>query len=245
MRNKILAANWKMNLTLPEVELWVKAFNELNWHSDSKEVRIYPSALFIPLLNKNISHVGAQNFYFEPSGAFTGELSLEQLSSVGSSSVLIGHSERRELFHENNTCISQKVKAACDQAFPCILCCGENLAQRNAQTYLDFIREQLLSALTGIDGSKLSLLCVAYEPIWAIGTGLHASPEQITEIHAYIRSLLLELFGSVATKVPILYGGSVNPQNAATIFACPEVSGALVGGASLDPQVFHQLWEQL
>jgi len=245
MRNKILAANWKMNLTLPKVELWVKAFNDLNWQSDSKEVRVYPSALFIPLLHKNVSHVGAQNFYHEPSGAFTGELSLEQLYSVGSSSVLIGHSERRELFHENNACISQKVKAACDQAVPFILCCGENLMQREGGTHLNFIEQQLKSALLSLDATKLSLLCIAYEPIWAIGTGLHANAEQITEMHAFIRSLLLEFFGSAATNVPILYGGSVNPANAATIFSCSEVAGALVGGASLDPQVFHQLWEQL
>jgi triosephosphate isomerase len=245
MRNKILAANWKMNLTLPEVELWVKAFKGYNWQSDTKEVRVYPSALFIPMLQQNVSHVGAQNFYHETSGAFTGELSLEQLSSVGSSSVLIGHSERRELFHEDNACISQKVKAAADRDLSFILCCGENLMQREGGTHLDFIEQQLKSALLSLDTAKLSLLCIAYEPIWAIGTGLHANAEQITEMHAFIRSLLQELFGSAAAAVPILYGGSVNSENAASIFACPEVSGALVGGASLDPQVFHQLWEQL
>jgi triosephosphate isomerase len=245
MRNKILAANWKMNLTLPEVELWVKAFKGYNWQSDTKEVRVYPSALFIPMLQQNVSHVGAQNFYHETSGAFTGELSLEQLSSVGSSSVLIGHSERRELFHEDNACISQKVKAAADRDLSFILCCGENLMQREGGTHLNFIEQQLKSALLSLDTAKLSLLCIAYEPIWAIGTGLHANAEQITEMHAFIRSLLQELFGSAAAAVPILYGGSVNSENAASIFACPEVSGALVGGASLDPQVFHQLWEQL
>jgi triosephosphate isomerase len=245
MRNKILAANWKMNLTLPEVELWVKAFNGFNWQSDIKEVRVYPSALFIPMLQQIVSHVGAQNFYHEISGAFTGELSLEQLSSVGSSSVLIGHSERRELFNEDNTCISQKVKAATDRDLSFILCCGENLLQREGGTHLNFIEQQLKSALLSLDVAKLALLCIAYEPIWAIGTGLHATAEQITEMHAFIRSLLVELFGSAATAVPILYGGSVNPENAASIFACPEVAGALVGGASLDPQVFHQLWEQL
>ena len=245
MRNKILAANWKMNLTLPEVELWVKAFSGFNWQSDTKEVRVYPSALFIPMLQQNVCHVGAQNFYHETSGAFTGELSLEQLSSVGSSSALIGHSERRELFHEDNACISQKVKAAAVRDLSFILCCGENLMQREGGTHLNFIEQQLKSALLSLDTAKLSLLCIAYEPIWAIGTGLHANAEQITEMHAFIRSLLLELFGSAAEAVPILYGGSVNPENAATIFACPEVSGALVGGASLDPQVFHQLWEQL
>jgi triosephosphate isomerase len=245
MRNKILAANWKMNLTLPEVELWVKKFNGFNWQSDTKEVRVYPSALFIPMLQNNFSHVGAQNFYYKPSGAFTGELSLEQLSSVGSSSVLIGHSERRELFHEDNAFITQKVKAAADKKMSFILCCGENLAQREGKTHLHFIEQQLKSALSSFDRSKLSLLCIAYEPIWAIGTGLHANAAQITEMHAFIRSLLLELFGSDASSVPILYGGSVNPENAASIFSCPEVAGALVGGASLDPHVFHQLWEQL
>ena len=151
MRNKILAANWKMNLTLPEVELWVKAFSGFNWQSDTKEVRVYPSALFIPMLQQNVSHVGAQNFYHETSGAFTGELSLEQLSSVGSSSALIGHSERRELFHEDNACISQKVKAAADRDLSFILCCGENLMQREGGTHLNFIEQQLKSALLSLD----------------------------------------------------------------------------------------------
>lgn len=245
MRKKILAANWKMNLTQPEVQRWAQQFNSFNWSSDTKEVRVYPSAIYLASLAETLPSIGAQNFYSAPSGAFTGEVSLNQLQSIGVKSVLIGHSERRLIFQENDTLIAQKMKAALQQQMPVILCCGEDLALRQAAQHLTFVNAQLSSALSGIDPEQTTLLTIAYEPIWAIGTGLNANAAQITEMHAAIRSLLLELFGKAGQDIPILYGGSVNAANAQEVFACPEVGGALVGGASLDPAVLYQLWENL
>jgi triosephosphate isomerase len=244
MRNKILAANWKMNLTQPEVQNWLQESANYHWEAVGKELRIYPSALFLQQFQHD-THVGAQNFYVQDKGAFTGEISLAQLKSIGVQSVLIGHSERREIFNEDPGMIAQKVQACVQQRMPFILCCGETLSVRNNNAHLAFICEQLCSALEHLALEQLDQLTVAYEPIWAIGSGLSADQHQITEVHLAIRALLVELFGSAGQEIPILYGGSVTPENAKEIFSCPEVAGALVGGASLDPKVFHQLWEQL
>ncbi|MEN9742476.1 MAG: hypothetical protein RLZZ65_281 [Bacteroidota bacterium] len=245
MRKKILAANWKMNLTQPEVQLWAQQFENLNWSSDTKEVRVYPSAIYLASLASSMPGVGAQNFHAAPSGAFTGEVSLLQLQSIGVHSVLIGHSERRSIFQENDAIIAEKMQAALQQQMPVILCCGEALSVRETAGHISFVQEQLSSALAGIASEQTPFLTIAYEPIWAIGTGLNANAVQITEMHAAIRSLLLELFGNAGQDIPILYGGSVNAANAQEVFACPEVGGALVGGASLDPAIFYQLWENL
>ncbi|MFM8597095.1 MAG: triose-phosphate isomerase [Flavobacteriales bacterium] len=244
MRNKILAANWKMNLTQLEVNQWLQESAKYNWQAPGKELRVYPSAIYLQQL-RPLAHVGAQNFYFQDKGAFTGEISLQQLKSIGVSSVLIGHSERRELFNENNQMIAQKVQACAQQDLPFILCCGEALHIRSENKHLTFIQTQVEAALEAFSPDHLHLLTVAYEPIWAIGSGLAASQAQISEMHTEIRKILEERFGEGGQDIPILYGGSVNPDNAKEIFSCPHVGGALVGGASLDPQVFNQLWEQL
>ncbi len=244
MRNKILAANWKMNLTQPEVDLWLQESAKFQWSAPHKELRVYPSAVFIRQVSHEM-HAGAQNFYFQSNGAFTGELSLAQLKSIGVQSVLIGHSERREIFHEDNQIIAQKVQSCLQEQLPFILCCGETLSVRHENQHLSFIRAQLQSALQGFSPEHLQLLTIAYEPIWAIGSGLSADQNQIIEMHGAIRAFLLEFFGEGGKDIPILYGGSVTPVNAAEIFSCEEVAGALVGGASLDPHVFNQLWEQL
>ncbi|MFM6945901.1 MAG: triose-phosphate isomerase [Flavobacteriales bacterium] len=244
MRNKILAANWKMNLTQTEVSQWLQDTAKYNWQAPGKELRVYPSAIYLQQMMSFV-HVGAQNFYFQDNGAFTGEISLSQLKSIGVSSVLVGHSERRELFAENNLMIAQKVRACVQHDLPFILCCGETLNIRNENLHLTFIQTQLQAALEAFSSDHLHLLSIAYEPIWAIGSGLAASQEQITEMHTEIRKILEERFGVGGQDIPILYGGSVSPANAKEIFSCPHVGGALVGGASLDPQVFNQLWEQL
>ena len=244
MRNKILAANWKMNLTQPEVDHWLQVFEDNYWDAIGKELRLYPGSLYIQKL-ASTAHVGAQNFYFESKGAFTGEISLAQLKSVGAQSVLIGHSERREIFNENAQLVRKKVHACAADSFPLILCCGETLSVRNENSHLAFIQEQLLYSLNDFPLNQLDLLTIAYEPIWAIGTGLSADIGQISEMHVSIRNILLELFGNAGQTIPILYGGSVTPENASDIFRCSAVSGALVGGASLDPIMFHQIWEQL
>lgn len=245
MRKKILAANWKMNLTQAEVNTWLHRFQELNWNSDKAEVRVYPSAIYLKDFNDKSLHVGAQNVYFESSGAYTGELSVAQLKSIAASSVLIGHSERRQLFSENTSIITNKLQACAVQDFPFVLCCGEALQTREANAHLSFVLDQLNQNLRELICSQVHLLVVAYEPIWAIGSGLSASIEQITEMHGAIRGQLVAQFGAKGGQIPILYGGSVTPENAHAIFGCPNVDGALVGGASLDPSSFYQLWQAL
>jgi triosephosphate isomerase len=245
MRKKILAANWKMNLTQPAVDTWLDTFQTLDWHSSKAEVRIYPSAIYLKQIVQKGLCVGAQNVYFETNGAFTGEISIEQLKNIGVHSTLLGHSERRQIFAEDNNIIVQKVKACAQESFPFILCCGEALQTRELGEHLPFVLAQLTENLSQLSATQLHLLVVAYEPIWAIGTGLSADIAQVTEMHLAIRNHLEQLFGEAGQYVPILYGGSVNAENAASIFSCPDVDGALVGGAALDPHTFHQLWQAL
>lgn len=245
MRKKILAANWKMNLTQTAVDTWLDTFQTLDWHSLKAEVRIYPSAIFLKDFKQTDVHYGAQNVYSALDGAFTGELSIGQLQSIGTQSVLIGHSERRQVFAEDNAVIMQKVKACSQTSFPFIFCCGEALQTRESGEHLSFVLAQLSENLSPLSATQLHLLVVAYEPIWAIGTGLSADIAQVTEMHLAIRNHLVRLFGAAGQLVPILYGGSVNTENAAAIFSCPDVDGALVGGAALNPHTFHQLWQAL
>jgi triosephosphate isomerase len=245
MRKKILAANWKMNLTQPAVDTWLDTFHTLDWHSMKAEVRIYPSAIYLKQIVDNIEHVGAQNVNAEPRGAYTGEISIEQLQNIDVQSTLIGHSERRQIFAEDNAIITQKVKACAQESFPFILCCGEELQTREHGAHLPFVLAQLSENLSQLSATQLQLLVVAYEPIWAIGTGLSANISQVTQMHQAIRNHLVNLFGEAGQLVPILYGGSVNAENAVAIFSCPDVDGALVGGAALNPHTFHQLWQAL
>lgn len=234
-----------MNLTQPAVDTWLDTFHTLDWHSMKAEVRIYPSAIFLKDFKRSDVHYGAQNVYSALEGAFTGELSIAQLQSVGTQSVLIGHSERRQIFAEDNAIITQKVKACAQESFPFILCCGEELQTRELGAHLPFVLDQLSENLSELSATQLQLLVVAYEPIWAIGTGLSANISQVTEMHQAIRNHLVNLFGEAGQLVPILYGGSVNAENAASIFSCPDVDGALVGGAALNPHTFYQLWQAL
>jgi len=245
MRKKILAANWKMNLTQAEVQDWLTTYTKLDWHPGHVQLRLYPSAIYLKDVQLNSLHVGAQNVYHQSNGAFTGELSIAQLQSIGVQSVLIGHSERRLLFNEEAPMLTQKVNACAVADFPFILCCGEPIETREAGEHLAFVLAQLTENLSQLEPSKLHLLVVAYEPIWAIGAGLSANMDQITEMHLAIRNHLLDLFGDAGQQVSILYGGSVQAQNASAIFSCPNVDGALVGGAALDPLHFHQLYKAL
>jgi triosephosphate isomerase len=245
MRKKILAANWKMNLTQSEVQEWLASYTTQDWSNSAVQLRVYPSAIYLKDVQHNNLHVGAQNAYHEPMGAFTGELSIAQLQSIGVQSVLIGHSERRLLFKEDTALLTQKVNACAGADFPFILCCGEPLETREAGAHLTFVLSQLTESLSQLAPSQLHLLVVAYEPIWAIGTGLSANTDQITEMHLAISNHLIDLFGAAAQEVSILYGGSVHAENAAAIFSCPNVDGALVGGAALDPLHFHQLYKAL
>jgi triosephosphate isomerase len=248
MRKKILAANWKMNLLRDEAVQLINDFNkEVELSSKEIEVVVFSPSLYISEISKHTDFkVGVQNFYFEKSGAFTGELSIPQVKSCGASQLLIGHSERRQLFGESNELLKRKVDAAVESNTPFIFCCGEALETRDAENHIQFVVNQLHASLFHLDQTQILLSAIAYEPIWAIGTGRTASTEQAEEMHASIRESLGHVYGaSVANEVSILYGGSCNAKNAAELFACPNVDGGLIGGASLQSETFNLIAKAL
>ena len=231
-----------MNLTASEAHDWLVKFNETDSDKSKVEFRLYAPNVFLSDLAKTQSlHIGAQNVHSSDFGAFTGEVSIPQLVSIGVQSVLIGHSERRTYFHESDAFLKEKVDACCTHALPFIFCCGESLEIREKGEHLSFIRAQLIAAVLHLKNTDVSLMTIAYEPIWAIGTGQTASCDQINEVHAFIRDVLRESFGESGANVSILYGGSVNSSNAKSIFACPDVDGGLIGGASLNASNFLEL----
>jgi len=241
MRRKIVAGNWKMNLSLSEAR---KLFSEVQQLKSSVDVYVFPSAGFVTefAANQNNVIVGAQNGYYKDSGAYTGEMSMKQWASCGARAVLIGHSERREYFNETSTLLKEKIDAALRNGLTPFFCCGEPLPIREARTYLDYVKKQIEKSLFHLPESEFRKCVVAYEPIWAIGSGLTASTEQAEEMHAAIRSWVKEHYNEeTAENCSILYGGSCNPSNAAALFACPNVDGGLIGGASLKAEDFAVL----
>jgi triosephosphate isomerase len=248
MRKKILAANWKMNLLRDEAIQLINEFNKEDvLTSPEIEVVVFSPSLYISEISQHTDlKVGVQNFYFEKSGAFTGELSIPQVKSCGARQLLIGHSERRQLFGESNELLKRKVDAAVESNTPFIFCCGEALVTRDAENHIQFVVNQLHASLFHLDQTQILLSAIAYEPIWAIGTGRTASTEQAEEMHAAIRESLGHVYGaSVANEVSILYGGSCNAKNAAELFACPNVDGGLIGGASLQSETFNLIAKAL
>ena len=237
MRKKIVAGNWKMNMTPAKaVELIDSLKNEIN--TNEVDVVVCPPFVCLPAVleavkGTNIA-VGAQNMFYEESGAYTGEISPAMLTEIGVKYVVIGHSERREYFAETDETVNKKVKKAIEHGITPIMCCGETLEQRELGIAVDFIRTQIKSGLAGISAEDVKKVVIAYEPIWAIGTGKTATSEQAEEICAAIRTVLGEVYGSeTAEEVRIQYGGSVNGKNAAELFGMPNIDGGLVGGASL------------
>lgn len=231
-----------MNLTASEAHDWLIEFNELNSDKNKAEFRLYAPNIFLSdLVKSHTMHIGAQNVHSSDFGAFTGEVSIPQLISIGVQSVLIGHSERRMYFHETDALVKEKVDACCKNELPFVFCCGESLEIREKGEHLNFIETQLSAAILQIKTSDLSLLTIAYEPVWAIGTGQTATIYQINEVHAFIRQVMQESFGENGAEISILYGGSVNTSNAKSIFACPDVDGGLIGGASLNASNFLEL----
>jgi len=238
MRKKIVAGNWKMNKSWPEAQELAKA---LSSHSHSfpadVEVIIAPPALYLQGLRSELPAsvaVAAQNCSQHESGAFTGEISAGMLKSMNVHYSIIGHSERRQYFGETNEIIREKVDACLRNGITPIFCCGESLTERNAEKHFATVATQVQQALFHLSADQIQQVIIAYEPVWAIGTGVTASNEQAEEMHAYIRSLITENYvDNVANAISILYGGSVNAANAAELFACPNVDGGLVGGASL------------
>lgn len=252
MRKKIVAANWKMNLTLNEGKTLVEnILSNLPVLSDSKQVVIAPSFVHITQtaqLLDEYEHIytAAQNVATEVSGAFTGEVSATMLQSAGVQYVIIGHSERRQYFNETDAVLVKKMNLALEQGLHVIFCCGESLEVRDADIQNDFVAKQLEAALYHLSTQQLKNITIAYEPIWAIGTGRTASSQQAQDMHAHLRQTLTAKYGAdVANEMTILYGGSCNDKNAKELFACADVDGGLIGGASLKAKTFLPIVQAL
>lgn len=242
MREKIVAGNWKMNLLGEEGAKLVEGIQP----SSACKTVIFPPAIYLGGLqsissSKGIA-IGAQNGYSADSGAYTGEVSMAQLRALGLQAVLVGHSERRSLFGENDALLKEKVDAALRNGITPFFCCGETLEERKAGNHFAVVTNQLRNALFHIGKKEFSKIVIAYEPVWAIGTGETASPEQAEEMHAHIRKQLADQFGKeTAEACTILYGGSCNPSNAKALFSMPNIDGGLIGGASLKAESFNQI----
>lgn len=237
MRKKIIAGNWKMNMTPSEAKALCETLVPLIKGTKNEVVFCVP-AIDVTTVVKAVKgsgiKVGGENLYFEDKGAYTGEISADMLKDAGAKFVIIGHSERREYFKETDADINKKVKKALEKGLTPILCCGETLEQREQGITLDWIRMQIKIALQDVTAEQVRSLVIAYEPIWAIGTGRTATTEQAEEVCKAIRETVLKLYDrKTANAVRIQYGGSVNAKNAAELFAQPDIDGGLVGGASL------------
>jgi triosephosphate isomerase len=248
MRKQIAAANWKMNLSYHEGEQLLDAILASKPAlTDSRYAVFAVPAPYLDMAEGKIAdqphmYVAAQNIYSKKSGAFTGEVSAPMLESLGVDHVIIGHSERREYFNESNELLAEKVKIALEYNITPIFCCGEALPVREAEQQNDYVSKQLHESLFNLSAQELQKVVIAYEPIWAIGTGKTASSQQAQEMHAHIRSEIANTYGSdVANTISILYGGSVKANNAKEIFGQPDVDGGLVGGASLVADEFIQI----
>lgn len=245
MRKKIVAGNWKMNLTKEEALNLYDQLNSLHLE-DNKDVLVFPSYIYLDALMQRQHQVkiGAQNFYPLPKGAYTGEVSITHLSDLKLKYVLIGHSERRLLFGEDDTLIRKKVDIAIEQQMHVIFCCGEPLEIREEKKHKEYVLDQLKNNLFQLNSEDFDKLIIAYEPVWAIGTGKTASTSQAEEMHHFIRFEIGKNYGqNVADKLSILYGGSCNAENAAELFSCENIDGGLIGGASLKAEDFIKIVE--
>ena len=239
-RKKIVAGNWKMNMTPSQAVKLCADLKDVVKSDTVDVVYCVPAIDSVPVVEAvkgtNVK-VGAENMYFEEKGAYTGEISAEMLKDAGVENVIIGHSERRDYFKEDDELLNKKVKKAIEAGLTPILCCGESLEQREMGITLDWIRMQIKSDLAGVAASDVANLVIAYEPIWAIGTGKTATSDQAQEVCGAIRACIKEMYDdATAEAVRIQYGGSVNAGNAAELFAKPDIDGGLVGGASLKPE---------
>lgn len=238
-RKKIIAGNWKMNQTPSEALKLVETLKPLINNDDVDVVYCVPAIDIVPVVNAvkgtNV-HVGAENFYFEEKGAYTGEISAEMLKDAGVEYVIIGHSERRDYFKEDDVLLNKKVKKAIEAGITPILCCGETLEHREQGVTLDWINLQIKQDLAGVTAEQVANIVIAYEPIWAIGTGKTATADQAQEVCAAIRATIAEVYDqATADAVRIQYGGSMNAGNCKELLAKPDIDGGLIGGASLKP----------
>ncbi len=239
MRKKFVAGNWKSFLQKQAAgDLLTTLKNNIDFtESGLPDIAVFPPSIYIESavkLAEGKFSVGAQNCSAAGEGAYTGELTSEMFASVGAALVLAGHSERRQLFGETNTVVKSKVERILAAQLTPVFCCGESLEIRNANAHKEFVYTQLAESILRLSEGDFSRLIIAYEPVWAIGTGVNASPEQAQEMHEFIRNVIREKYNDVtADSTRILYGGSVKPDNAAKLFSCADVDGGLVGGASL------------
>lgn len=242
MRKKIVAGNWKMNKSLQEGVALAQAVEQMAAAlSGDVQVIVAPPFLHLTEVKKVLKTVAiaAQNCAAEGSGAYTGEVSAAMLKSAGIEYVILGHSERRAYYGETDAIVNKKVRLALENDLTPIFCCGEVLSEREQHQHLAVVKKQLADGLFNLGSEEFSRIVIAYEPVWAIGTGVNATAVQAQEMHQYIRGVVAEQYGdAVATATSILYGGSCKPSNAGELFANPDVDGGLIGGASLDAQDF-------
>ena len=245
MRKPIIAGNWKMNKSVSEAKELIKQIRDIDLNPEVEAVICTPAIdlqTAVELTKGTRVKVGAQNMHFEESGAFTGEISPTMLTDLGVEYVVLGHSERREYFHEDDSLINKKVLSALAHNLVPILCVGETLEEREAGKEKDKVKGQIVENLKDVKAEEFDKVVIAYEPIWAIGTGKTASSDDAEEMCAYIRELIADNFGKdAADKVRLQYGGSVKPNNVKELMAKPNVDGALVGGASLEAESFGAL----
>ncbi len=247
MRKKIIAGNWKMNLTFAEAMALADNLLDENKNIDDVEVVLASPFIFLhPLINRIQSNpnfsIAAQNCSDKIKGAFTGEIAASMLASIGVEHVILGHSERRQLYGETNSMIAAKVDRALENGVFPIFCCGELLAERNNNEHFNVVKKQLEESLFHLTSNQIDECIIAYEPVWAIGTGVTASFEQAQEMHEFIRSTVSSKYSkSIAEEISILYGGSVTPANASELFDGDDIDGALVGGASLKEKDFSDI----
>ena len=252
MRKKIIAGNWKMNMELSEGMNFADTINKYLINKPHEEATVILCPPFTHLAsiseilkNGNIS-VGAQNCASEALGAFTGEVSAAMIKSTGAEYVIIGHSERRTYYGEDDNLLNKKTLLALSSGLKVIFCCGEILKEREENKHFEVVKRQVEKGLFNLSIEQMSNIIIAYEPVWAIGTGLTATPEQAQEMHAYIRKLIIEKYGyKIGDNLSILYGGSCKPSNAGEIFSKPDVDGGLIGGASLKTEDFIGIIEAI
>ncbi len=242
----IVAGNWKMHTDrTTAAELVNGVVNGLEALPTHVEVVVAPPFPFLASVAEQVKGtrvlVAAQNCHEAAQGAYTGEVSVGMLKSIGVGACIVGHSERRQYFGETDAAVGRKMTALLAGGITPIYCCGEVKAEREAGRHFDVVGRQIAEAFEGMDGDLIARVVVAYEPVWAIGTGLTASPEQAQEMHAFIRSALRSKVGAIADTIPLLYGGSCKPDNAAGLFGQPDINGGLIGGAALDATSFVEL----
>ncbi len=245
-RRPFIAGNWKMNKTAPEAAKTAEQLSRLVADATDVDVMIAPAFTALDAVQKVIEQspvtLGAQNLFWETEGAYTGEISPPMLVAAGCKYVIIGHSERRQYFQETDETVNKRIRAALDHNLIPILCVGESESQREAEKTFSVLDKQVKNGLQGFSLDDLKDLVIAYEPVWAIGTGKTATKEQAQEVHAYIRSLIRDMFGvNLAASLRIQYGGSVKPANIKELMDMKDVDGALVGGASLEAETFSKI----